>query len=139
MPETTLNLIGNICQGPELRFVPSGAAVANFTVATTPRVKDSKTGEWGDGETLYMRCNIWREAAENVAESLSTGMRVIVSGRLKQRSYEAKEGGKRTSLELEVDEIGPSLKFAQAKVSKAGKSANTAPAESWGSSDSAPF
>ena len=107
---------------PELRFTPSGAAVANFTVASTPRQFDRQTNEWKDGEALFLRCNIWREAAENVAESLTRGARVIVSGRLKQRSFETREGEKRTVVELEVDEIGPSLKYATAKVNKASRS-----------------
>jgi single-strand DNA-binding protein len=103
MTDTTITLVGNTCSDAELRFTPSGAAVANFTVASTPRVKDSQTGEWKDGDPLFLRCNIWREAAENVAESITKGMRVIVTGRLKQRSFEAKDGGgKRTVVELEV-------------------------------------
>ena len=107
---------------PELRFTPSGAAVANFTVASTPRMFDRQTNEWKDGEALFLRCNIWREAAENVAESLTRGSRVIVQGRLKQRSFETREGEKRTVIELEVDEIGPSLRYATAKVNKASRS-----------------
>ena len=107
---------------PELRFTPSGAAVANFTVASTPRMFDRQTNEWKDGEALFLRCNIWREAAENVAESLTRGSRVIVQGRLKQRSFETREGEKRTVVELEVDEIGPSLRYATAKVNKASRS-----------------
>jgi single-strand DNA-binding protein len=121
MTDTTLTLVGNLTSAPELRFTPSGAAVANFTVAATPRSFNKDKQEWVDGDPLFMRCNIWREAAENVAESLEKGARVIVSGKLKQRSFEAKEGGKRTVLELEVDEIGPSLKYAQAKVTKTGR------------------
>jgi single-strand DNA-binding protein len=105
-----------------LRFTPSGAAVANFTVASTPRIYDRQSGEWKDGEALFLRCNIWREAAENVAESLTRGARVIVSGRLKQRSFETREGEKRTVFEVEVDEIGPSLRYATAKVNKASRS-----------------
>jgi single-strand DNA-binding protein len=120
--DTIITVIGNLTADPELRFTPSGAAVANFTVASTPRQFDRQTNEWKDGEALFLRCNIWREAAENVAESLTRGSRVIVSGRLKQRSYETREGEKRTVVELEVDEIGPSLKYATAKVNKASRS-----------------
>ncbi|MFL6138980.1 MAG: single-stranded DNA-binding protein [Frankiaceae bacterium] len=116
--ETTLTIIGNITNDPELRFTPSGAAVANFTIASTPRTLDRQSGEWKDGETLFMRCSLWREAAENVAESLQRGTRVIATGRLKSRSYETKEGEKRTVTELDVDEIGPSLRYATAKVNK---------------------
>jgi single-strand DNA-binding protein len=104
-----------------LRFTPSGAAVANFTVASTPRIYDRQSGDWKDGEALFLRCNIWREAAENVAESLTRGARVIVTGRLKQRSFETREGEKRTVMEVEVEEIGPSLKYATAKVNKASR------------------
>jgi single-strand DNA-binding protein len=120
--DTVITVIGNLTADPELRFTPSGAAVANFTVASTPRQFDRQTNEWKDGEALFLRCNIWREAAENVAESLTRGARVIVSGRLKQRSFETREGEKRTVVELEVDEIGPSLKYATAKVNKASRS-----------------
>ncbi len=119
--DTIITVVGNLTADPELRFTPSGAAVANFTVASTPRIYDRQSGEWKDGEALFLRCSIWREAAENVAESLTRGARVIVSGRLKQRSFETKEGEKRTVMELEVDEIGPSLKYATAKVNKAGR------------------
>ncbi|WP_030526144.1 single-stranded DNA-binding protein [Phycicoccus jejuensis] len=117
--DTVITIIGNLTADPELRFTPSGAAVANFTVASTPRAFDRQSNEWKDGETLFMRCSIWRDAAENVAESLHRGTRVIVSGRLKSRSYETKEGEKRTVMELEVDEVGPSLRYASAKVTKA--------------------
>ena len=120
--DTVITVIGNLTADPELRFTPSGAAVANFTVASTPRQFDRQTNEWKDGEALFLRCNIWREAAENVAESLTRGSRVIVSGRLKQRSFETREGEKRTVVELEVDEIGPSLRYATAKVNKASRS-----------------
>jgi single-strand DNA-binding protein len=120
--ETVITLIGNLTSDPELRFTPSGSAVANFTVASTPRTFDRQTNEWKDGETLFLRASVWREAAENVAESLTKGMRVIVSGRLKSRSYETKEGEKRTVIELEVDEIGPSLKYANAKVNRTQRS-----------------
>ncbi len=119
--DTVITVIGNLTADPELRFTPSGAAVANFTVASTPRTFDRQTNEWKDGEALFLRCNIWRDAAENVTESLTKGTRVIVSGRLKQRSYETREGEKRTVVELEVDEIGPSLRYATAKVNKAGR------------------
>ena len=116
--DTQITLIGNLTNDPELRFTPSGAAVAKFTVASTPRYMDRNTNEWKDGDTLFLSCQIWRQAAENVAESLTRGMRVIVSGRLKQRSYETKEGEKRTVYEVEVDEVGPSLRNATAKVTK---------------------
>ena len=119
--DTVLTVIGNLTADPELRFTASGAAVANFTVASTPRMFDRQSNEWKDGEALFMRCSIWREAAENVAESLTKGARVIVSGRLKQRSYETREGEKRTVVELECDEIGPSLKYATAKVNRASR------------------
>ncbi|MEV0297083.1 single-stranded DNA-binding protein [Nocardia sp. NPDC050710] len=117
--DTVITILGNLTSDPELRFTPAGAAVANFTVASTPRVFDRNSNEWKDGPALFLRCNIWREAAENVAESLTRGVRVIVSGRLKQRSYETREGEKRTVVELEVDEVGPSLRYATAKVNKA--------------------
>lgn len=120
--ETTITVIGNLTNDPELRFTPSGSAVANFTVASTPRTFDRQANEWKDGETLFLRASIWREAAENVAESLTKGMRVIVTGRLKSRSYETKEGEKRTVIELEVDEIGPSLRYASAKVNRTQRS-----------------
>ena len=120
--ETTLSIVGNLTADPELRFTPSGAAVTNFTVASTPRT--FKDGEWKDGDPLFMRCNVWRQAAENVAESLTKGMRVIVTGRLRQRSYETAEGQRRTVVELEVEEVGPSLKYATAKVNKAERNGN---------------
>lgn len=116
--ETTITLIGNLTADPELRFTPSGAAVANFTVASTPRTFDRQTNEWKDGEAMFLNCAVWRQYAENVAESLQKGMRVIVSGRLKSRSYETREGEKRTVFELDVDEIGPALRYATAKVSR---------------------
>jgi single-strand DNA-binding protein len=116
--ETVITVIGNLTADPELRFTPSGAAVANFTVASTPRTFDRPSGEWKDGDALFLRCNVWRQAAENVAESLTRGMRVMVSGRLRQRSFETREGEKRTVVELEVDEVGPSLRYATAKVNK---------------------
>lgn len=120
--ETTITVIGNLTGDPELRFTPSGAAVANFTVASTPRTFDRQSNEWKDGETLFMRCSIWREAAESVAESLTKGTRVIVVGRLVQRSYETREGEKRTVVELQVDEVGPSLRYATAKVTRTQRS-----------------
>jgi single-strand DNA-binding protein len=116
--ETVITVIGNLTADPELRFTPSGAAVANFTVASTPRTFDRQSGEWKDGEALFLRCNIWRQAAENVAETLTRGARVIVQGRLRQRSFETREGEKRTVIEMEVDEVGPSLRYATAKVNK---------------------
>ena len=116
--ETQITLVGNLTADPELRFTPSGAAVANFTVASTPRQFDRQSNEWKDGETLFMRCSIWREAAENVAESLGKGQRVIVTGRLVSRSYQTKEGENRTVNELQADEVGPSLKYATAKAQR---------------------
>jgi single-strand DNA-binding protein len=116
--ETIITVVGNLTDDPELRFTPSGAAVANFSVASTPRNFDKNTNEWVDGEAMFLRCSIWRQAAENVAESLQRGMRVVVQGRLKARTYETREGEKRTVFEIEVDEIGPSLKFATAKVNR---------------------
>lgn len=120
--DTVITVIGNLTDDPELRFTPSGAAVANFTVASTPRTFDRQTSEWKDGETLFLRCSIWRQAAENVAESLQKGMRVIAQGRLVSRSYEDREGQKRTVNELQVDEVGPSLTWATAKVTRANRS-----------------
>ncbi len=147
--DTTITMIGNLVDDPELRFTPSGAAVAKFRVASTPRYLDKQTNEWKDGESLFLQCQIWRQAAENVAESLTKGMRVILSGRLKQRSYETKEGEKRTVFEVEVDEVGPSLRNATAKVTKTQRiGANTggfsAPAtgslndDPWAAASSAP-
>jgi|UniRef100_UPI00404AB4F2 single-strand DNA-binding protein len=121
--DTTITMIGNLVDDPELRFTPSGAAVAKFRVASTPRYLDKTTNEWKDGESLFLQCQIWRQAAENVAESLTKGMRVILSGRLKQRSYETKEGEKRTVFEVEVDEVGPSLRNATAKVTRTQRAA----------------
>jgi single-strand DNA-binding protein len=120
--ETVITIIGNLVDDPELRFTPSGAAVANFRVASTPRTFDRQAGEWRDGETLFLSCSVWRQAAENVAESLQRGMRVIVQGRLKQRSFETREGEKRTVFEIDVDEVGPSLRNATAKVTKTTRS-----------------
>ena len=118
MNDTTITVVGNLTDDPELRFTPSGAAVAKFRIASTPRHFDKASNEWRDGEPLFLSCQIWRQAAENVAESLQRGARVVLVGRLKQRTYETKEGEKRTVMELEVDEIGPSLRYATAKVQK---------------------
>jgi len=131
--DTTITMIGNLVDDPELRFTPSGAAVAKFRVASTPRYLDKQTNEWKDGESLFLQCQIWRQAAENVAESLTKGMRVILSGRLKQRSYETKEGEKRTVFEVEVDEVGPSLRSATAKVTRTQRAAGGASIGSFGS------
>ncbi len=116
--DTVITVVGNLTADPELRFTPSGAAVASFTIASTPRQFDRANNEWKDGEALFLRCSIWRQAAENVAESLQRGMRVVAQGRLKQRSFETREGEKRTVIELDVDEIGPSLRYATAKVNR---------------------
>jgi single-strand DNA-binding protein len=116
--DTVITVVGNLTADPELRFTPSGAAVASFTIASTPRTFDRNTNEWKDGDALFLRCSIWRQAAENVAESLQRGMRVVAQGRLKQRSYETREGEKRTVVEMEVDEVGPSLRYATAKVNR---------------------
>ncbi len=120
--DTVITVVGNLTDDPELRFTSSGIAVANFTVASTPRSFDKQSGEWKDGDALFLRCSIWRQAAENVAESLQKGARVVVQGRLKQRSYETREGEKRTVYELDVDEVGPSLRYATAKVTKVTRS-----------------
>ncbi|GIG26581.1 single-stranded DNA-binding protein [Cellulomonas denverensis] len=120
--DTVITVVGNLTADPELRFTPSGAAVANFTVASTPRTFDRQSNEWKDGDTLFLRCSIWREAAENVAESLTKGTRVIVQGRLVQRSYETREGEKRTVYEMQVDEVGPSLRYASAKLTRTQRS-----------------
>lgn len=116
--ETIITLVGNLTADPELRFTPSGAAVANFTVASTPRTFDRQTSEWKDGDAMFLNCSVWRQAAENVAESLTKGMRVVVQGRLKSRSYETREGERRTVFEIDVDEIGPSLRYASARVTR---------------------
>ena len=116
--ETVITVIGNLTADPELRFTPSGAAVANFTVASTPRTFDRNSNEWKDGEAMFLRCSLWRQAAENVTESLTKGMRVVVTGRLKSRSYETREGEKRTVFEVDVDEVGPALRYATAKVTR---------------------
>ena len=120
--DTQITIIGNLVDDPELRYTPTGQAVAKFRVASTPRFRDNSTGEWKDGDSLFLTCNVWRQAAENVAESLQRGMRVIVSGRLRQRSYETREGEKRTVYEVEADEVGPSLRNASAKVVKSSRS-----------------
>ncbi len=120
--DTQITIAGNLVDDPELRFTPAGQPVARFRVASTPRFRDNATGEWKDGDSLFLTCNVWRQAAENVAESLTRGMRVIVSGRLRQRSYETKEGEKRTVYEVEVDDVGPSLRNASAKVNRAARS-----------------
>ena len=120
--ETVITVVGNLVDDPTLRFTPSGSAVANFRVASTPRVFDKQANEWRDGDALFLTCTVWNQQAEHVAESLTRGMRVIVQGRLRQRSYETREGEKRTVVELEVDEVGPGLRYATAKVSRAGRS-----------------
>ena len=134
--ETIITIVGNLTADPELRFTPSGAAVASFTVASTPRTFDKATSEWKDGDTLFMRCSIWREAAENVAESLTKGTRVIVQGRLVQRSFETREGEKRTVVEMQADEVGPSLKSATAKVTRSQRQAPASggASQQWGAS-----
>jgi single-strand DNA-binding protein len=124
--DTTITIIGNLVGDPELRYTPTGQAVATFRVASTPRFMDRATNEWKEGDSLFLSCNVWRQAAENVAESLTRGMRVIVSGRLRQRSYETKEGEKRTVYEIEVDEVGPSLRNASAKVTRSSRSGGDA-------------
>ncbi|MBJ6626033.1 single-stranded DNA-binding protein [Streptomyces sp. I4(2020)] len=132
--ETQITVVGNLVDDPELRFTPSGAAVAKFRIASTPRTFDRETNQWKDGEALFLTCSVWRQAAEHVAESLARGLRVIVQGRLKQRSYEDREGVKRTVYELDVDEVGPSLTFATAKVSKAtggGNRGNSPTDDAW--------
>ncbi|WP_433685778.1 single-stranded DNA-binding protein [Nocardia sp. CA-119907] len=142
--DTVITVKGNLTAAPELRFTPAGVAVASFTVASTPRYRDPNTSEWKDADALFLRCNVWREAAENAAESLTRGARVIVSGRLKQRSYETREGEKRTVVELEVDEVGPSLRYATAKISRvnrsnsnsSGSNANAGGDDPWGAMQS---
>jgi single-strand DNA-binding protein len=124
--DTQITIAGNLVDDPELRFTPAGQPVARFRVASTPRFRDNSTGEWKDGDSLFLTCNVWRQAAENVAETLQRGMRVIVSGRLRQRSYETKEGEKRTVYEVEVDDVGPSLRNASAKVNRVARSAVSA-------------
>jgi single-strand DNA-binding protein len=136
--DTVITLVGNLVDDPELRFTPSGAAVAKFRMASTPRYLDKQTNEWKDGESLFLSVNVWRQAAENVAESLQRGMRVIVQGRLKQRSYETKEGEKRTVYEVEADEVGPSLRSASAKVTKTQRGGSSFGANA-GSTDNDPW
>jgi single-strand DNA-binding protein len=130
--ETVITVVGNLTADPELRFTPNGDAVANFTIASTPRQFDKQTNEWKDGDALFLRCSVWREVAENVAESLTRGSRVVAQGRLKQRSYETKEGEKRTVVELDVDEVGPSLKYATVRVNKVAKGSRGGGAASGG-------
>jgi single-strand DNA-binding protein len=129
--ETTITVVGNLTSDPELRFTPAGSAVANFTVASTPRVFDRESGAWRDGDPMFLRCSLWRQYAENVAESLVRGTRVVVHGRLRQRSYDTKEGEKRTVTELEVDEIGPSLRYATAQVTKSSRAPGGDGSSSW--------
>ncbi|QKV79822.1 single-stranded DNA-binding protein [Amycolatopsis sp. Hca4] len=129
--ETTVTVVGNLTGDPELRFTPAGSAVANFTVASTPRLFDRESGAWRDGDPLFLRCSLWREYAENVAESLVRGSRVIVQGRLRQRSYDTKEGERRTVVELGVEEIGPALRYATAKVTKASRATGVEGSSSW--------
>jgi single-strand DNA-binding protein len=133
--ETSITICGNLVDDPDLRFTPSGAAVANFRIASTPRTFDRQANEWKDGDTLFLSCSVWRQAAENVAESLQRGMRVIVQGRLKSRSYETREGEKRTVFEIDVDEVGPSLRSATAKVTRASRSGASSPGGTSGGED----
>ncbi len=140
--ETPITLVGNVVADPELRYTPSGVAVANFRVASTPRAFNRDSGQWEDQEGLFLTCNIWRDAAENVMETLSKGMRVIVQGRLRQRSYESREGERRTVYEIEVDEVGPSLKFATAQVTRSQRGAGGAQrqaGDSWNKAPSGPW
>ena len=129
--DTQITIAGNLVNDPELRYTPTGQAVAKFRVASTPRFRDQQSGEWKDGDSLFLSCNVWRQAAENVAESLQRGMRVIVNGRLRQRSYETREGEKRAVYEVEVDDVGPSLRNASAKVTKSNRSGGAAAAARW--------
>lgn len=129
--EPTITVVGNLTADPDLRFTSAGVAVLDFTVASTPRVYDRESGEWRDGDTLFLRCNLWRQAAENAARSLAKGTRVIVQGRLKQRSFETKEGDKRTVVELDVDAVGPELRYASAKVSKVSRDGATTDDDPW--------
>lgn len=138
----TITITGNVVADAEVKFLPSGVAIASFTVADTPRIKDKATGEWKDGTTLFLRCNLWREAAENVAETITKGMRVVVTGHLKAREFESRDGGEKKMIELEVDEVGPSLKYARASVSKqprsAGGQAQAEQVSAWGGGDETP-
>lgn len=127
--ETTITVIGNLTAAPELRFTPGGHAVANFTLASTPRTFNRQSGEWEDGQALFLRCTLWRKAAENIAESLTKGSRVIAAGRLRQRTFETREGDKRTVIELEVDEIGPSLRYVTVTITKQNRTENGEPAQ----------
>lgn len=140
--ETVITLVGNLVDDPELRYTPNGAAVTKFRIASTPRTFDKQSNQWVDGETLFLTCSVWRQVAENVAESLSKGTRVIVQGRLKQRSYETKEGEKRTVFEVDVEEIGPALKFATATVTRSsgggGRSSGNTGQDAWASAAPAP-
>jgi single-strand DNA-binding protein len=137
--EVTVTIVGNLTSDPDLRFTPSGSGVASFTVASTPRVLDRDSGKWRDGEPLFLRCSAWRSLGENAAECLTRGTRVIVTGRLKQRSFETKEGEKRTVVELDVEEIGPSLRYATASVQKAARTNGPSAAESTWTNDEPPF
>lgn len=137
--ETVITVVGNLVDDPELRFTPSGAAVANFRIASTPRTFDKNSNEWKDGDALFLSCSVWRQAAENVAESLQRGMRVIVQGRLKARTYETREGEKRTVFEIEVEEVGPALKYATAKVTRTTRSGGTGGGFSGGGGGGAGF
>ena len=139
MTETTCTLTGNLTADPELRFTPSGAALANFTVAATCRTLDKTTNQWRDGQALFMRCTLWRQPAENLAESLRRGDRVIVTGRLRQRSFETREGDKRTTIELDVDEIGASLKFTTLTLTKTDRATAQAPTSEQAADDEPPF
>jgi single-strand DNA-binding protein len=134
--ETIITVVGNLVDDPELRFTPSGAAVANFRIASTPRTFDRQANEWKDGEALFLTCSVWRQAAENVAESLQKGMRVVVQGRLKSRQYETREGERRTVFEIDADEVGPSLKYATAKVTRATRSGGGGYGQSGGGAQS---
>jgi len=136
--DVTLTVVGNLTDDPELRFTPSGAAVANFTVASTPRFLDKQTNEWKDGDALFLRCSIWRQSAEYVAESLQRGMRVVLTALLKQRSFETREGEKRTVIELDVEEVGPSLKYATAKVNRTQRGSSSGGGFGASGSDSGP-
>lgn len=129
--ETQITIVGNLASDPEIRYTPAGNAVANFTVASTPRIYDRAAGGWKNGEALFLRCTIWRQPAENVAECLTKGSRVIVTGKLKQRSFETKDGDKRTVIELEADDIGPSLRYATAKIAKADRQVTSVEADPW--------
>jgi single-strand DNA-binding protein len=134
--DTQITIAGNLVDDPELRYTPTGQAVAKFRVASTPRFRDNASGEWKDGDSLFLTCNVWRQAAENVAESLQRGMRVVVTGRLRQRSYETREGEKRTVYEVEVDDVGPSMRNASAKVTKTNRSGGSGGSGGYGGGSS---